>query len=99
MLSLTKSLATEFAPKGALINAVCVGLIRSAQNDQRWASSPGDETIDEYYARLAHARGAPLGRAGDPEEVAQVVAFLASPDAGYVTGTTVNVDGGATSVL
>jgi len=98
-LALTKVLSKEFAPHGVLVNAVCVGIIRSAQHDDRYAAGDGSETIDEFYLRLAKQRGTPLGRAGEADEVAAVIELLASEEGGYVTGTAINVDGGAAPVL
>lgn len=96
-LALTQLLSKEFAPRGILVNAVCVGLIRSGQHEDRWERSGGDAngTLDEYYANEATRRGIPLGRAGEAEEVADVIAFLASERASYVSGTAINVDGAA----
>lgn len=98
-LALTKVLSKEFAPHGVLVNAVCVGIIRSAQHDDRHAAGDGSESIDEFYLRLARQRGTPLGREGQADEVAAVIELLASEDGGYVTGTAINVDGGAAPVL
>jgi 3-oxoacyl-[acyl-carrier protein] reductase len=92
-LALTKVLSKEFAPRGVLVNAVCVGLIRSGQNEDRWEQAGRPGTLDEYYADEARRRGVPLGRAGAAEEVADVIAFLASDRASYVSGTAINVDG------
>lgn len=93
-LALTQVLSKEFAPRGVLVNAVCVGLIRSGQHDDRWERS-GEGTLDEFYATEATRRGIPLGRAGEADEVADVIAFLASERASYVSGTAINVDGAA----
>lgn len=96
-LALTKVLSKEFAPQGVLVNAVCVGLIRSGQHDDRWEREGRQGTLDEFYATDARRRGVPLGRAGEAEEVADVIAFLASDRASYVSGTAINVDGALSS--
>jgi len=93
-LALTQVLSKEFAPEGILVNAVCVGLIRSGQHDDRWARS-GTGTLDDFYAAEAERRAIPLGRAGRAEEVADLIAFLASERASYISGTAINVDGAA----
>jgi citronellol/citronellal dehydrogenase len=82
--NLAASLSNEWSVHG--IRAVCVspGTILTEGLEQY-----GSEQIEEWE------RGVPLGRLGRPEEVASVIAFLVSPAAGYVTGTTVVVDGGA----
>lgn len=92
-LALTKVLSKEFAARGVLVNAVCVGLIRSGQNDDRWEREGREGTIDEFYAAEAVRRGIPMGRVGEAEEAADVIAFLASDRASYVSGTAINVDG------
>ncbi len=91
-LALTQVLSKEFAPRGVLVNAVCVGFIRSGQNDDLWEQR-GTGTLDEFYAAEAARRGIPLGREGQAHEVADVIAFLASERASYVSGTAINVDG------
>jgi len=96
-LALTKVLSKEFAPRGVLVNAVCVGLIRSGQNEDRWEREGRQGTLDEYYAAEAARRGIPLGRVGEADEVADVIAFLASDRASYISGTAINVDGALSS--
>jgi 3-oxoacyl-[acyl-carrier protein] reductase len=96
-LALTKVLSKEFAPRGVLVNAVCVGLIRSGQNEDRWEQAGRPGTLEEFYAEEAARRGIPLGRVGEAEEVADVIAFLASDRASYVSGTAINVDGALSS--
>ncbi len=98
-LALTKVLSKEFAPHGVLVNAVCVGVIKSAQHDERWERSGREVDRETFYRQLAEKRGTPLGRAGEADEVAAVIALLASDDGGYVSGTAINVDGGAAPVM
>jgi 3-oxoacyl-[acyl-carrier protein] reductase len=95
-LALTQVLAKEFAPRGVLVNAVCVGFIRSGQNDDLWDAASG--TLDEFYAAEAARRRIPLGREGRADEAADVIAFLASERASYVSGTSINVDGAMSPV-
>jgi len=88
---LTATLAIELGPFGITVNAVAPGYIATAMTAataERIGISP-----DEH--RLAAAERTPLGRVGDPEEVAAVIAFLASDDASYVSGQTLYVNGGA----
>ena len=82
ILGLARSLARELAP-GITVNVVAPGSIDTAILAE-----------DTPAQREARGRQIPLGRVGSPEEVARVVAFLTSPDANYMTGTTVHVNGG-----
>lgn len=87
MANLTRTLALEYADKGIRVNAVGPGAIVTPIN-RTW--------IDDPQRRAEVDSHIPLGRAGTPEEVAAVVAFLASDDASYITGQTIYVCGGLT---
>lgn len=84
MLSLTRSWAREFAP-GILVNAVAPGPVDTPLLDF--------ENIDPALKALETSN--PLGRIGRPEEIAGAVLFLSSPEAGFITGQCIGVDGGA----
>jgi NAD(P)-dependent dehydrogenase (short-subunit alcohol dehydrogenase family) len=94
-LALTKALSKEFAPSNILVNTVCIGSVRAAQHEQR-AKRRG-VAVETIYEELA--KDIPLGRVGEADEVANVIAFLASSAASFVTGTSINLDGGASAVL
>ena len=94
-LALTKGLSKELAPFNILVNAVAVGKIKSMQQERRAARS--GLSVQDHYDKTG--KTVPFGRMGESEEVANVIAFLASDAASYVTGTCINVDGGLSGVL
>ena len=83
MIGFSKSLAREIGSRGITVNVVAPGFIVTDMTD-----ALGEES------RKALASQVPLGRLGSPEDVAHAVAFLASPQAGYITGETLHVNGG-----
>jgi len=83
LIALTKSLAKEMAPRGIRVNAVAPGFIATEMTNK----------IPEKL-REEMVRSIPLGRMGEPDDVAAVVSFLTSPAAGYITGQVIVVDGG-----
>lgn len=85
VLGILHTAANELGPHGIRVNAVCPGLIRTPLTQSHFAKP---ETLKEYF------RAIPLGRGGEPGEVAQAIAFLASDAASYITGATLLVDGG-----
>jgi meso-butanediol dehydrogenase / (S,S)-butanediol dehydrogenase / diacetyl reductase len=95
VVGVTQSLAKEVAKEKITVNAMCPGIIDTemwAYNDQAWGKLLGDYKPGELMAEWV--RNIPMGRAGSGDDVAGLVAFLASDDAGYITGQTINVDGG-----
>lgn len=94
-LALTKALSKEYAPDNILVNAVCIGKVRSGQHERRIAREKLDPAV--YYAKVSEE--IPMGRVGEPGEVANVIAFLVSDAASYVTGSSIHLDGGMSGVL
>jgi 3-oxoacyl-[acyl-carrier protein] reductase len=94
-LAITKALSKEFAADNILVNTVCIGRIKSGQHERRYTKE--GRSAEQYYAESA--KGIPMGRVGEAEEVANVIAFLVSGAASYVTGSSVNLDGGMSGVL
>lgn len=88
LLALMRYTATEFGPEGVRCNAVLPGLIIVDRNREMWTDDP--QKLEQATQRF------PLRRHGTPEEIAAVVAFLASGEASFVTGATLVADGGAT---
>jgi 3-oxoacyl-[acyl-carrier protein] reductase len=94
-LALTKALSKEYAADNILVNAVCIGKVRSGQHERRIARDKLDPAV--YYAKVSEE--IPMGRVGEPGEVANVIAFLVSEAATYVTGSSIHLDGGMSGVL
>lgn len=94
-LVLTKSLSKEYAPDNILVNTVCIGRIKSGQHDRRMVAN--NISPEKYY--YDNSRDIPMGRFGEADEAANAIVFLASAAASYVTGTSINLDGGVSGVL
>ncbi|MCC8179589.1 MAG: SDR family oxidoreductase [Planctomycetes bacterium] len=95
VMGLTQSLAKELAPAGITVNAFCPGIIDTdmwGYCDATWGNLLGDYKKGELKAEWV--ANIPMGRSGTGEDVANLVAFLASDDADYITGQTINVCGG-----
>ena len=96
-IGLTKALSKDLAADRIRVNTVMLGSIRSMQWERRWRRQAAGESLEDYYARLG--ADVPLGRIGRAEEVADLVAFLVSPRAAYISGTAVAIDGGNGDVI
>jgi len=94
VIGLTRALALEVARKGVTVNAVCPGFTDTPLLDQAVANIVRTAKLDEAAARARLAAGNPQGRFVTPEEVADAVAWLASPGAGAINGQAIAVAGG-----
>jgi NAD(P)-dependent dehydrogenase (short-subunit alcohol dehydrogenase family) len=83
LVGLTRSWAAEYSPRGVRVNAIAPGPVYTASDPAR-IKALGETTL--------------LGRAAQPEEIANVIGFIASPRASYVTGAVISVDGGRTAI-
>lgn len=88
VINLTRNMAVDHAADGIRVNCICPGGVGTPMLKAHMR----DDAIMEEYARLV-----PLGRVGEPEEMAAGIAFLASNDASYITGVALSIDGGVTA--
>ncbi|MGW6733898.1 SDR family NAD(P)-dependent oxidoreductase [Streptomyces sp. NPDC055013] len=101
LLQLCRSVAVDYGRQGVRANIVCPSWVRSEMADRRMArfaaeaDLPGDDVANAYEEVT---RVLPLGRPGEPREVAEAIGWLLSPAASYVNGAVLTVDGGATAV-
>jgi NAD(P)-dependent dehydrogenase (short-subunit alcohol dehydrogenase family) len=90
----TRSLAVELAPQNILVNAVAPGFVNTGMSVKEDGRNELDsEWFRDNYVKNDHL---PLKRAAEPEEIAGVIWFLSGPDASYITGSVITVDGGLT---
>ncbi|WP_339223662.1 SDR family oxidoreductase [Paenibacillus sp. FSL W7-1332] len=95
--AMTKAMSHDLAKDQIRVNTVCIGTIRSAQLEARWKRESPELAWEQYAWDPRH--NIPLGRIGNTEEAAKVIVFMASDAASYVTGTSINIDGGSAPSL
>jgi NAD(P)-dependent dehydrogenase (short-subunit alcohol dehydrogenase family) len=99
LIGLAKSLARDYGRKGVRTNTVCPGWVRTAMADDQMQvliEKHGLKSVDEAYQLVT--KDVPLGRPATPEEISNVICFLACPEASMMNGAIVTVDGGAGTV-
>jgi 3-oxoacyl-[acyl-carrier protein] reductase len=96
-MALTKVLAGEGAPHNILVNAFNIGSIKSDQINRAYERSGSKMSFEEFVAEAG--KRIPLGRMGEAQECADLACFLCSEQGSYVTGTSINVDGGLSPAL
>ena len=96
---LSKALANEFGSDGITINTICPGLFRTPLGEAIIDGVAARQNVSRAEAEAELARPMPIGRIGEPEELAGLVAFLCSEVAGHITGQTITIDGGKTRGL
>lgn len=89
VIGLTRAAALENAKQGIRINAICPGVIKTPMVDR---VTKGDPAVEASYTAME-----PVGRMGQPEEIAAAVLWLCSPESGFVTGAAIPIDGGMTA--
>ncbi len=99
-IGLTKAMSKDLARDNILVNTVCIGLVKAGQHERRVEAMQDTNpalTLDAHYEAMGQR--VPLGRVGEAQEAGDVICFLASERASYVTGASVNVDGGTAPVV
>jgi NAD(P)-dependent dehydrogenase (short-subunit alcohol dehydrogenase family) len=98
-MALMKALSKELAVDKIRVNGINIGVIKSGQNERRWRSLGSPGSLEEYYADHAARTSIPLGRVGEADEVGDLIAFLCSTRATYISGVSINMDGGTSAVV
>jgi NAD(P)-dependent dehydrogenase (short-subunit alcohol dehydrogenase family) len=96
-MALTKAMSKDLAKDRICVNTICIGLIKSGQISRGAAARFPGIPLDEAYEKMG--ANVPLGRIGEAREVAALIALLASPLGGYISGTAINVDGAMGNAL
>lgn len=96
-IAFTKALSKDMAQHSIRVNTVCLTNIKSAQGVRAWEGSGSSLSYPDWC--VEHGKGVPLGRMGEASEVADLVAFLVSERAAFITGASINIDGGSSATV
>lgn len=99
-ISLTKAWSKEFAPENIRVNTVCVGVLKSGQHRVRWEAMNAKDpsyTLEDHWNSFSG--NVPMGRIGEAKEAGDAIVFLCSERASYITGASLNADGGSSPVV
>jgi NAD(P)-dependent dehydrogenase (short-subunit alcohol dehydrogenase family) len=94
VIALTKTAAQQLGPHNINVNAICPGVTRTPLSDRNLAVRAEEQGVSREEALANHLKPIPIGRANQPEDIAALAVFLASPGARNITGQAYNVDGG-----
>ncbi|WP_053725145.1 SDR family NAD(P)-dependent oxidoreductase [Streptomyces sp. WM6378] len=101
LLQLCRSIAVDYGRQGVRANTVCPSWVRSEMADRRMARFAAEAELKDHSVESAYeeaTRFLPMGRPGEPREIAEAISWLLSPAASYVNGAVLTVDGGATAL-
>ena len=98
-MAIMKALSKELAPDNIRVNGINIGLIKSGQHERRFKAQGGTGAMDAFYVEMAKNAAIPLGRVGEAAEVGDLIAFLCSDRGAYISGVSINVDGGQSAVV
>jgi len=98
-MALMKALSKELGTDNIRVNGINIGLIKSGQNQRRWESLGSPGSLEDWYVAQAKRASVPLGRVGEAEEVGDLIAFLCSARGAYISGVSINMDGGSSGVV
>lgn len=96
-IALTKAMSKDLARDNILVNTVCIGLIKSVQIERAALRRFPDLPLDDAWLRMGES--IPLGRIGETEEAADLITYLVSARASYITGVAINLDGGTSGAV
>jgi NAD(P)-dependent dehydrogenase (short-subunit alcohol dehydrogenase family) len=96
-IALTKGLSKELAPDNILVNTICLSIVESGQITRNAQRRFPDLPLDQAFAEMG--KGLPVGRIGKADEAADLIVYLCSARAGFITGASINFDGGASPVV